>query len=268
MSDIDVTIIGGGPGGYVAAIKAAHLGLKTVLIEKDKLGGVCLNRGCIPTKVLVSTAEILNHIKRADEFGIKVGEFSLNFTKVMRRKEMITQRLTGGVGQLMKANKIRVINGEGNILEPGKVEVLNKEKGKEIVETKNIILATGSSVMRIPVPGLQNEGVITSDEALNLEELPQKILIIGGGVVGIEFAGIFNSFGAEVTVVEILPCILPTVDKEIDHRLTTILKRSGINILTDSKVENIEEINGNLEVTISTLQEKQKLATGGIAGVL
>jgi dihydrolipoamide dehydrogenase len=261
MNKADVAIIGGGPGGYVAAIKAAHLGLKAVLIEKNKLGGVCLNRGCIPTKALVSTAEILNYIKRADEFGIKVGEFSLDFSKVMRRKETITRRLNGGIGQLMKANKIRVISGKGNILEPGKVEVVNKEGKKEIIETKNIILATGSSVMRIPIPGLDNEEVITSDGALTLEKLPGKILIIGGGVIGIEFAGIFNSFGVEVTVVEMLPRILPTVDEEIALRLTSILKRKGIKILNDSKVENIEKINGNLEVTISTSQEKQKLST-------
>jgi len=261
MNKANVTIIGGGTGGYVAAIKAAHLGLKVVLIEKNKLGGVCLNRGCIPTKALVSTAEILNYIKRADEFGIKVGEFSLDFNKVMRRKDMITRRLNGGVGQLMKINKIRVISGEGNILEPGKVEVVNKEGKKEIIETKNIILATGSSVMKIPIPGLQLEGVITSDEALTLGKLPGKILIIGGGVVGIEFAGIFNSFGVEVTVVEMLPRILPPVDKEIALRLTSILRRKGIKILTDSKVENIEKINGNLEVTIFTPQGKQKLST-------
>jgi len=261
MNKADVTIIGGGPGGYVAAIRAAHLGLKVVLIEKDKLGGVCLNRGCIPTKALVSTAEILNYIKRADEFGIKVGEFSLDFNKVMKRKDMITRRLNAGIGQLMKANKIRVIDGEGNILKPGKVEAVNKGGKKEIIESKNIILATGSSVMRIPIPGLELEGVITSDEALTLEKLPGKILIIGGGVVGIEFAGIFNSFGVEVTVVEMLSRILPPVDEEIALRLTLILKRKGIKILTDSKVENIEKINSNLEVTISTPQEKQKLST-------
>ncbi len=252
MSEIDIVIIGGGPGGYVAAIRAAHLGLKIVLVEKDKLGGVCLNRGCIPTKALVNTAEILNNIKRANEFGIGVEGVSLDFAKVMNRKEQITRRLTSGIEQLMKANQIRVIYGEGNILEPGVVEVVNAEGQKEIVKTKNIIIATGSSVMKLPIPGLEIEGVITSDGALTLQKLPAQLLIIGGGVVGIEFAGIFNAFGVEVTVVEMLPRILLPIDEEISQRLSLILKRRGIKVLTNSKVEEIKKDNHNLEVIIST----------------
>lgn len=252
MSEIDIVIIGGGPGGYVAAIRAAHLGLKIVLVEKDKLGGVCLNRGCISTKALVSTAEILNNIKRANEFGIGVEGVSLDFAKVMNRKELITRRLTSGVEQLMKANQIRVIYGEGNILEPGVVEVVNAEDQKEIVKTKNIIIATGSSVMKLPIPGLEIEGVITSDGALTLQKLPAQLLIIGGGVVGIEFAGIFNAFGVEVTVVEMLPRILLPIDEEISQRLSLILKRRGIKVLTNSKVEEIKKNHHNLEVIIST----------------
>jgi dihydrolipoamide dehydrogenase len=252
MSEIDIVIIGGGPGGYVAAIRGAQLGLKIVLVEKDKLGGVCMNRGCIPTKTMVGTAEILHNIKRANEFGIKVEDISLDFAKVMDRKEQITQRLTSGVEQLMKANQIRVIYGEGNILEPGVVEIINTESQKEIIKTKNIIIATGSSVMKLPIPGLDAEGVITSDEALNLQKLPAQLLIIGGGVVGIEFAGIFNAFGVEVTVVEMLPQILPPIDEEISQRLSLILKRRGIKILTNSKVKEIKKKDHNLEVIIST----------------
>jgi len=252
MSEIDIVIIGGGPGGYVAAIRGAQLGLKIVLVEKDKLGGVCLNRGCIPTKALVSTAEILHNIKRANEFGIKVEDVSLDFAKVMTRKEQITRRLTSGVEQLMKTNQIRVIYGEGNILKPGVVEVVNTEREKETIKTKNIIIATGSSVMKLPIPGLDTEGVITSDEALSLQKLPAQLLIIGGGVVGIEFAGIFNAFGVEVTVVEMLPQILPPIDEEISQRLSLILKRRGIKVLTNSKVEEIKKNDHNLEVIIST----------------
>ncbi len=252
MSEVDIVIIGGGPGGYVAAIRAAHLGLKIILVEKDKLGGVCLNKGCIPTKTLVSTAEILHSIKRANEFGIKVEDVSLDFPKVMARKEQITRRLTSGVEQLMKANQIRVIYGEGNILEPGVVEIINTEGQKEIIKTKNIIIATGSSVMKLPIPGLDAEGVITSDEALTMQKLPAQLLIIGGGVVGIEFAGIFNAFGVEVTVVEMLPQILTPIDEEISQRLSLILKRIGIKILTNSKVKEIKKKDHNLEVIIST----------------
>ena len=261
MNEIDVVIIGGGPGGYVAAIKAAHLGLKAVLIEKDKLGGVCLNRGCIPTKALVGTAELLNHLQRAKEFGVQVKDYSFDFPAIMKRKEMIAQRLSSGVGQLMKANQIRVIQGEGNILEPGVVEVINIEGKKEVIKSKNIIIATGSSVMKIPIPGLENEGVIDSDGALSLSELPTRMIIIGGGVIGIEFAGIFKAMGVEVTVVEMLPRILLPIDEEISNRLTFILKRQGIKILTNSKVEGIEKTNQNLEVLISNLEGKQRLET-------
>lgn len=261
MNEIDVVIIGGGPGGYVAAIKATHLGLKAVLIEKDKLGGVCLNRGCIPTKALVGTAELLNHLQRAKEFGIQVKEYSFDFPAIMKRKEMIAQRMSSGVGQLMKANQIRVIQGEGNILEPGVVEVINIEGKKELIKSKNIIIATGSSVMKIPIPGLENEGVIDSDGALSLRELPIKMIIIGGGVIGIEFAGIFKAMGVEVTVVEMLPRILLPIDEEISNRLTFSLKRQGIKILTNSKVEGIEKTNQNLEVLISNPEGKQRLET-------
>jgi len=261
MNEIDVVIIGGGPGGYVAAIKAAHLGLKAILVEKDKLGGVCLNRGCIPTKALVSTAELLNHLQRAGEFGIQVKDYSIDFPAIMKRKDLITQRLSSGVGQLMKANQVRVARGEGQIVEPGKVEVTNTAGEKELIKTKNIIIATGSKVMRLPIPGIDSEGVITSDEALSLSELPSRMLIIGGGVVGIEFAGIFKALGVEVTVVEMLPRILLPIDEEIAFRLTQLLKRKGIEILTDSKVKEIKKNHQNLEVLISTSDGEKKLET-------
>ena len=259
--EIDVVIIGGGPGGYVSAIKAAHLGLKAVLVEKDKLGGVCLNRGCIPTKALVSTAELLNHLQRAGEFGIQVKDYSFDFPAVMKRKDLITQRLSSGVGQLMKANQVRVARGEGQIVEPGKVEVTNTAGEKELIKTKNIIIATGSKVMKLPIPGIDSEGVITSDEALSLSELPSRMLIIGGGVVGIEFAGIFKALGVEITLVEMLPRILPPVDEEIARRLTQLLKRKGIEILTDCKVKEIKSTNQNLEVLVSTSDGEKKIET-------
>jgi len=261
MSEIDVVIIGGGPGGYVSAIKAAHLGLKAVLVEKDELGGVCLNRGCIPTKALVSTAELLNHLQRAEEFGIQVKDYSFDFAAIMKRKELIARRLSSGVGQLMRANQVRVVRGEGQIIEPGKVEVMDTAGEKEVIKTKNIIIATGSKVMKLPIPGIDSEGVITSDEALSLSELPSRMLIVGGGVVGIEFAGIFRALGVEVTVVEMLPRILLPIDEEIARRLTQLLKRKGIEILTDCKVKEIKKTNQNLEVLVSTTGKEKKLET-------
>ena len=259
--EVDVVIIGGGPGGYVAAIKAAHLGLKAVLIEKDKLGGVCLNRGCIPTKALVSTAELLNHLQRAGEFGIQVKDYSIDFPAIMKRKDLITRRLSSGVEQLMKANQVRVVRGEGQIIEPGIVEVLDADGQKEVIKTKNIIIATGSKVMKLPIPGIDSGGVITSDEALSLSELPSKMIIIGGGVVGIEFAGIFKALGVEVTVVEMLPRILLPIDEEIARRLAMNLKRKGIEILTDCKVKGIKKNHQNLEVLVSTSEGEKKLET-------
>jgi len=264
MSEIDVVIIGGGPGGYVSAIKAAHLGSKAVLVEKDKLGGVCLNRGCIPTKALVSTAELLNNLQRAEEFGIQVKDYSFDFPAIMKRKELIARRLSSGVGQLMRANQVRVVRGEGQIVEAGKVEITDTAGEKEIIKTKNIIIATGSSVMKLPIPGLDVEGVITSDEALSLSELPSRILIVGGGVVGIEFAGIFRALGVEVTVVEMLPRILPPIDEEIARRLTQLLKRKGIEIFTDCKVKEIKKANQNLEVLVSTIDGEKKLETENV----
>jgi dihydrolipoamide dehydrogenase len=261
MDEIDVAIIGGGLGGYVAAIKAAHLGLKVVLVEKDKLGGVCLNWGCIPTKALVSTAELLNYLQRAGEFGIQVKGYSFDFPAIMKRKEMITRRLSSGVEQLMKANQVRVVRGEGQIIEPGIVEVTDIAGQKEVIKTKNIIIATGSKVMRLPIPGIDSEGVISSDEALSLSELPSRMLIIGGGVVGIEFAGIFKALGVEVTIVEMLPRILLPIDEEIVRRLTQLLKRKGIEILTDCKVREIKKNNQNLEVLISTNNGEKKIET-------
>jgi len=259
--EVDVVIIGGGPGGYVAAIKAAHLGLKAVLIEKDKLGGVCLNRGCIPTKALVSTAELLNHLQRAGEFGIQVKDYSIDFPAIMKRKDLITRRLSSGVEQLMKANQVRVVKGEGQIIEPGKVEITDTTGQKEVIKTKNIIIATGSKVMKLPIPGIDSGGVITSDEALSLSELPSKMIIIGGGVVGIEFAGIFKALGVEVTVVEMLPRILLPIDEEIASRLIMSLKRKGIEILTDCKVKGIKKNHQNLEVLVSTSEGEKKLET-------
>jgi len=261
MSEIDVVIIGGGPGGYVAAIKAAHLGLKAVLVEKDKLGGVCLNKGCIPTKALISTTEILNHIQRAEEFGIQVKDYSFNFPAIMKRKDLIARRLSSGVEQLMKANQVRVVLGEGQVVEPGKVEITDTAGEKEVIKTKNIVIATGSKVIKLPIPGIDSEGVITSDEALSLSELPSKMIIIGGGVVGIEFAGIFKALGVEVTVVEMLPRILLPIDEEIARRLTMSLKRKGIKILTDCKVKGIKKNNQNLEVLVSTSEGEKKLKT-------
>ena len=271
MSRIDIVIIGGGAGGYASAIKATRLGLKAVLVEKDKLGGVCLNKGCIPTKALLATVERLHYIQKAREFGIQVKDYSFDFPAIMERKDRIIRRLSSDLLQLMQINKIRVVRGEAQIIEPGEVEVLFAEGQREVIFTKNIIIATGSKAMRLPIPGINSEGIITSEQALSLKELPSKIIIIGGGVIGIEFANIFNALGVEVTLLEMLPRILLSVDEEIAFRLAQLLRRRGIEIITDCNIEVMKETDQRLEVLISTIKEerileseKVLLATGRI----
>jgi len=269
MSRIDIVIIGGGPGGYVSAIKATRLGLKAVLVEKDKLGGVCLHKGCIPTKALLATVERLHYIQKAREFGIQIKDYSFDFPAIMERKDRIVRRLSSELEQLMQVNKIRVVRGEGQIVEPGEVEVLFAEGRREVIYTKNIIIATGSKTMRLPIPGINSEGIITSEQALSLKKLPSKLIIIGGGSIGIEFANIFNALGVEVTIIEMLPRILLSVDEEIAFRLAQLLRRRGIEIITDCNVEVMKETDQRLEVLISTTEgerilesEKVLLAVG------
>jgi len=259
MSKIDIVIIGGGAGGYASAIKATRLGLKAVIIEKDKLGGVCLNKGCIPTKALIATVERLHNIQKAREFGIQIKDYSFDFTTIMERKDRIIRRLSSELEQLMQANKVRVVKGEGQIIEPGEIEVTFAEGQREVIYTKNIIIATGSKIMRLPIPGVNSEGIIDSEQALSLKELPSKIIIIGGGVVGIEFANIFNALGVEVTTIEMLPRILLSVDKEIAFRLAQLLRRRGIEILTGCNVEVMKKTDQRLEVLISTIKEERIL---------
>lgn len=233
-----IVIIGGGPGGYVAAIRSAQLGCTTTLIEKDKLGGTCLNRGCIPTKVLLQSAETLMTVKEAKHHGIVTGEASVDFAAVMARKTSVVDGLVRGVHGLMAKNRITVIKGTGIILDSRKVVV--KETGKEITADE-VIIATGSLSASLPIKGKDSDAVIDSDAALSLTEIPASLVVIGGGVLGLEFAQIFNSFGAKVTVVEMMPQLLPGQDAEIAKILGDILIEQGIEILTGARVVEIQE---------------------------
>ncbi len=240
MEHYQVVFLGGGPGGYVGALRAAQLGLSVALIEAGELGGTCLNRGCIPTKALVRSAEVLRETRRAEEFGISAGEPVPDFPRIMARKGQVVSTLVGGVGQLLKAAKVKVIKGFGEFKEPGKIQVKHADSVEEI-GADNIILATGSVPARIPIPGADLPGVVTSDEILAETSLPERLVIIGGGVIGLEFAAIYQTLGVKVTVVEMLPGILPNVDEEIVRRLTPLLKRSGIDIFTKTSVREIRQ---------------------------
>jgi len=235
MQEFDIVVIGGGPGGYVGAIRAAQLGAKAALVEKDALGGTCLNRGCIPTKALYYSA------KTIAEFGVTTGEVGFDIAKAVDRKDDVVKRLVGGVGQLLKGNGVAVINGTGSIESIGKVKVEKKDGTTEVIGAKNIIIATGSEPAMIPAFKIDRENVITSTEALNLKKVPKDILIIGGGVMGCEFANIFSKFGSSVKVVELLPTILGAEDKQVVRIIAKAFKDAGIEVYTEANVEDVEK---------------------------
>lgn len=247
--DKDIVIIGGGPGGYVAAIRAAQLGAKVALIEKCELGGTCLNRGCIPTKVLYRNAEILNTLKNSSEFGIKVDSYSFDIKEIQNRKNKIVSKLVSGVEQLLKANNVEVILGTASLKDKNTVSVLFSNGELREITSNDIIIATGSIPLIPKIPGINLQGVFTSDSILEFKEVPNKLAIIGGGVIGMEFASIFSALGSKVTVIEFLPSILSQVDIDLTKRLTVSLKRKGIDINTYTKVISIEKNNEKLIVT-------------------
>ena len=230
----DLIVIGGGPGGYVAAIRGSQLGLKVALIEKERLGGTCLNRGCIPTKAYYQQAEILHTLADLDQYGISSAPAHLDLGAALKRKNGIVDKLVGGIDGLLKGNGVEVINGCANIPAPGQVQV-----GDRVLETKNIMIATGSVNRRLSIPGLELPGVLDSTTALELETVPASMAIIGGGVIGVELAGIFQAFGCAVSIIEATASILPGQDGEISRRLNAYLKRQGIKVMTGTMVESI-----------------------------
>jgi dihydrolipoamide dehydrogenase len=254
----EITIIGGGPGGYVAAIRATQLGFKTAVVENDKLGGVCLNWGCIPTKALLKNAELYNHFKHAGEFGISYQNLEFDFKKIIKRSRDVALRNSKGVEYLFKKNKIDHISGFGKIIGKGKIQVTKDDKSTETITTKHIIIATGARPRSIPGVKIDRKKIITSTEAMILQEVPKSMLIIGAGAIGVEFAYFYNTFGTKVTVVEMMPNILPVEDNEISKLLESSLKKSGIEILTDSKVEKIN-IDAYVSITLSTKDGKKQL---------
>jgi len=232
-----VIVIGGGIGGYVAAIRASQLGGQVTLVEKDTLGGTCLNRGCIPTKSLLYSASVLWQMKKAAVFGISVQGASLDFKAASRHKQDVVDELVGGVSILMKKNRITVISGTGSLVGPRKVKVTGDNEMQ--IETDKIIIATGSEPSPPPIDTVENEGVITSHEALTLQQLPESIIIIGAGVVGLEFAQIFHRMNAKVTVIEMMPQVLPGEDTEVARILEETLRTEGIDIFTNAEVKDV-----------------------------
>jgi len=254
----DVVVVGGGPGGYVAAIKGAQMGGKVALVEGHKIGGTCLNVGCIPTKALVHSANTYISAREAHRFGVKTGDVELDLSGVMAHKEKTVAQLVGGVEMLLKGNGVQVYRGWANVPAPGKVEVTYPDGSKETLETKNIILATGSSQQLPPVSKESLAHTISSDDALELDHVPERMLVIGGGVLGVEFACIWNAFGSTVEMVKRSPLILPPVDEEISRRLMPILKRKGITVHSGIYVKEIREEGGEKVLVADTKEGEKK----------
>lgn len=272
MQEFDVTIIGSGPGGYTAAIRAAQLGFKTAIVERDKLGGVCLNWGCIPTKALLKSAEMMNKVKHIGDYGIKVEGAGYDFPKIIQRSRKVAEASEKGVAFLMKKNKITIINGTGSFNADKTISVKDKDgKEVEIIKSNHTIVATGARAKSIPGIKFDEKKILSSTGAMLAHEVPAKLTIVGSGAIGMEFAYFYNAFGTDVTVIEMLPQILPVEDKEISEVVAREFKKSGIKIFTDTKTESVEVKGDKVFTTISgkaneTFESDAVLLAIGVTG--
>ena len=252
MANFDLIVIGSGPGGYVAAIRASQLGLKTAIIEKESLGGICLNWGCIPTKALLKSAQVYEYIQHAADYGITIKEASHDFGAVVKRSRGVADGMSKGVQFLMKKNKIEVIMGMGKLTKDKKVEVTKADGSKEIHEAKNIILATGGRARELPNIKIDGEKVIEYRKAMSLPTQPKSMVIIGSGAIGVEFAYFYNTMGTKVTIVEFMPRIVPVEDVDVSKELEKIYKKKGMDIYTNSSVESVDSKGKSCKVSIKT----------------
>ena len=255
----DVTIIGAGPGGYVAAIRAAQLGLKVALVEKEHLGGVCLNWGCIPTKALLRNAEVVSLLGRGKEFGFTVTGLDMDFGAAVDRSRKVSERLVKGIAALMRKNGVEVIEGGGVLQSPHTVEVTLNGGGARTLETRNVIVATGGRARSIPGITPDGERVLTYREAIVLRELPRSVIIIGAGPIGLEFAHVWSTYGAAITVVEMLPHALPLEDAEISAEIERAFKRRKVRLFTSTRVQGVETTTGGVRVRVASDQGEQVL---------
>ena len=256
MSTYNVGIIGGGPGGYVAAIKAAQLGGSVCLIEKGEWGGTCLNRGCIPTKTLFAVANLATQVQEAPDFGVHIsGEATIDYPQVLTHKNTVIQQLTGGIAQLLKANGVDTFNGTATLTDRNAISVSTSDGTTEQLHAKNIIIATGSEPAEPPVFEIDETQVLTTTGVLNLTELPESLLIIGGGVSGCEFASIFNALGCKVTVLELLPTILATEDVQVIRHIQLFMKRKGITIHTGAKLTHVKKSDTDVTAVLESGEE-------------
>ena len=254
----DVVVIGTGPGGYVAAIRASQLGFKTAVIEKESLGGICLNWGCIPTKALLKSAQVFEYIKHASDYGIEASG-KQNFDAVIKRSRSVADKMSKGVQFLMKKNKIDVVNGFGKITAKGKVEVTAADGSKQTIEAKHIIIATGARSRQLPSMPIDGKKIIGYREAMVLPQQPKSMIIVGSGAIGVEFGYFYNSMGTKVTIVEFLPRVVPVEDEDISKELEKNLKKQGIDILTNSEVTKVDITGNGVKATIKTANGETSL---------
>ncbi|HVC82695.1 MAG TPA: dihydrolipoyl dehydrogenase [Chloroflexota bacterium] len=259
----DVVVVGSGPGGYVAAIRASQLGLRAAIVERESLGGICLNWGCIPSKALLRNAEIVSLFNHAADFGIAVSEVTPNYGAAVDRALGIVDKQVKGVGFLMRKNKIDVHMGEGRLAGAGQVVVKDAQGGETTLSAKNVIVATGSRVRLIPGVTIDGKVVVSSREVWDLKDLPKRVVILGAGPIGVEFATVLSAYGCEVTIVEMLPRILPLEDKDSSQTLSRAFTKRGITLLTGTKVEKVEVKDGVAQVSVGPAGEG-----GGEARVL
>ncbi|QQX76087.1 MULTISPECIES: dihydrolipoyl dehydrogenase [Aequorivita] len=254
MSKYDVIVLGSGPGGYVTAIRASQLGLKTAIVEKESLGGVCLNWGCIPTKALLKSAQVFEYLKHADSYGLTVKEFDKDFGKVIERSRGVAEGMSKGVQFLMKKNKIEVINGFGKIKPGKKVDVDGKEYSAD-----HIIIATGARSRELPNLKQDGKKVIGYREAMTLKKQPKSMIVVGSGAIGVEFAHFYNSMGTEVTIVEFLPNLVPLEDEDVSKQFERSFKKAGIKVMTNSSVEKLDTSGKLVKATVKTSKGEETL---------
>ena len=254
----DIIVLGSGPGGYVTAIRASQLGLKTAIIEREELGGICLNWGCIPTKALLKSANVFEYLMHAEDYGIKVKGGEANFGAMIKRSRGVADGMSNGIQFLMKKNKIDVLKGTGKVLAGKKVEVTN-EKGEKQTYTadKGLIIATGARSRQLPNLPQDGKKVIGYREAMTLEKQPKKLVVVGSGAIGVEFAYFYNAIGTEVTIVEFMPSIVPVEDIDVSKQLEKSLKKQGIKIMTESSVEKVDTSGSGCKVTVKTAKGEE-----------
>jgi dihydrolipoamide dehydrogenase len=258
-SKYDLLVLGSGPGGYVAAIRASQLGMKVGVIERESLGGICLNWGCIPTKALLKSANVFEYINHASDYGITIGEASVDFNAVIKRSRGVADGMSKGIQFLFRKNKIDAIMGNGKVVAKGKIEVTDADGNKSTVEADHIILATGARSRELPNLPIDGKKIIGYRQAMVLDKMPESMVVVGSGAIGVEFAYFYNAMGTKVTIVEYLPNIVPVEDEEVSRQLSKSFRKSGIDIMTDASVESVDTSGDLCKVTVKTAKGEQTL---------